>query len=529
MTRNMHETETGAMNRFAMMDTIEAVMALNDLEQEGNPAALPELFEYIDLPGIDEATEIMARNLVHTLIEGRKDYVLLGLAKGGPATQDICVFHAGRMGLKEAAPVLVEKLEHETDSSEIQELLRALGNMADPALAKLIREYISDRNTFVAMAAIEALGSPANTFVAPELVELLSGDDSLRACSAAEALGKIGDPVAVKGLAEHIHHDHSVVRKTIITALANLGDKALGDVSAKLKSVDHDEVIMAANVLGMIGSAKAIDGLNTVTKHDNANVRFAVYEALGLINSMQASLSLVPGLRDEDFSVVCAVVTGLEQHPVADVVVKVTELLNDDDAARKSAVKAVVDTRATALFKHLFNERRLMKDIVDQLAKTKSKEGIEAFLEASDAIDNKVTQKGVQALLNKALKNIAVGSLTILAADDSKTMRYLYESTLPELGYDVITAVDGEDLVEQFKTHKVDLIITDMNMPGKNGIEATKSVREDLLSSIPIIMVTTESQSSQKQEATAAGVNDFLTKPFTSEGLGEAIVRLTQA
>jgi len=68
-----------------------------------------------------------------------------------------------------------------------------------------------------------------------------------------------------------------------------------------------------------------------------------------------------------------------------------------------------------------------------------------------------------------------------------------------------------------------DLIITDLNMPGKNGVELSKAIRKNWSSSLPIVLATTESEQSQKDHAKAAGVNAFLTKPVSRELLEETV------
>ena len=108
----------------------------------------------------------------------------------------------------------------------------------------------------------------------------------------------------------------------------------------------------------------------------------------------------------------------------------------------------------------------------------------------------------------------------IMTADDSTSVRQMVTFTLKQGGYEVVEAVDGKDALQKLGSHKVDMLITDLNMPNLDGIGLIKGARA--LSGckfIPIIMLTTESQDSRKQEGKAAGATGWIVKPFKPEQL----------
>jgi len=108
----------------------------------------------------------------------------------------------------------------------------------------------------------------------------------------------------------------------------------------------------------------------------------------------------------------------------------------------------------------------------------------------------------------------------IMTADDSASVRQMVTFTLKQGGYEVVEAVDGKDALQKLGSHKVDMLITDLNMPNLDGIGLIKGARA--LSGckfIPIIMLTTESQDSRKQEGKAAGATGWIVKPFKPEQL----------
>ena len=109
---------------------------------------------------------------------------------------------------------------------------------------------------------------------------------------------------------------------------------------------------------------------------------------------------------------------------------------------------------------------------------------------------------------------------TIMTADDSASVRQMVSFTLKQAGYDVVEAVDGQDAFDKLKNNSVNMLITDLNMPNIDGIELIKKVRgESKYRFMPIIMLTTESQASKKQDGKAAGATGWIVKPFKPEQL----------
>ena len=108
----------------------------------------------------------------------------------------------------------------------------------------------------------------------------------------------------------------------------------------------------------------------------------------------------------------------------------------------------------------------------------------------------------------------------IMTADDSASVRQMVAFTLKQNGYDVIEAVDGQDALQKLGAKKVDMLLTDLNMPKLDGIGLIKGVRASALNKfIPIVMLTTESQDSKKAEGKAAGATGWIVKPFKPEQL----------
>jgi two-component system chemotaxis response regulator CheY len=116
--------------------------------------------------------------------------------------------------------------------------------------------------------------------------------------------------------------------------------------------------------------------------------------------------------------------------------------------------------------------------------------------------------------------------MKIITIDDSSTMRRIIKNTLERIGYggDILEAEDGKQALSVLSKNKVDLIITDWNMPNMDGLSFVKAIRSmHEWDDVPIIMVTTEAAKEDILEALKAGVNNYIVKPFTPEVLKEKI------
>jgi two-component system chemotaxis response regulator CheY len=109
---------------------------------------------------------------------------------------------------------------------------------------------------------------------------------------------------------------------------------------------------------------------------------------------------------------------------------------------------------------------------------------------------------------------------TIMAVDDSTSMRQMVSFTLQSVGYEVLEAANGEEALKLAKTKKFDLVIADLNMPNMDGVSLIKSLRSlKDYKFTPILILTTESQDLKRQEGKAAGATGWIVKPFNPEQL----------
>lgn len=119
-------------------------------------------------------------------------------------------------------------------------------------------------------------------------------------------------------------------------------------------------------------------------------------------------------------------------------------------------------------------------------------------------------------------------SLSVLAVDDSRTMRDMLRISLVSAGMEITTAEDGLDGLETLERLQPDAIISDVNMPRMDGFAFIEAVRRiDRLRATPILMLTTESAPEMKARARNAGATGWIVKPFDPQKLVAALHMVT--
>jgi two-component system, chemotaxis family, chemotaxis protein CheY len=120
-----------------------------------------------------------------------------------------------------------------------------------------------------------------------------------------------------------------------------------------------------------------------------------------------------------------------------------------------------------------------------------------------------------------------------LIVDDSLVMRKIVERSLRQAGPDSLVvweAGTGVEALEVLRANRVDLILTDINMPAMDGLELVRQIKaQNLASGVPVVMITTESSEDHVKQAIRAGARGYIRKPFTAEQVKERVLPLVQA
>jgi two-component system chemotaxis response regulator CheY len=120
-----------------------------------------------------------------------------------------------------------------------------------------------------------------------------------------------------------------------------------------------------------------------------------------------------------------------------------------------------------------------------------------------------------------------------LIVDDSTVMRKIVERALRQAGLDTLVvheAGSGSEGLDLLKARKVDLILSDINMPSMDGLEFLRQLRaQNLAPGVPVVMITTESSEEHVKQAILAGAQGYIRKPFTAEQVKERVLPLVSA
>lgn len=118
-------------------------------------------------------------------------------------------------------------------------------------------------------------------------------------------------------------------------------------------------------------------------------------------------------------------------------------------------------------------------------------------------------------------------SKTILVVDDSASIRQVVGIALKSAGYSIIEAVDGKDALTKLNGQKINLVISDVNMPNMDGITfVTEMKKQANYKFTPVIMLTTEGSEEKKKAGQAAGAKAWVVKPFKPEQMLQAVAML---
>ncbi len=123
-----------------------------------------------------------------------------------------------------------------------------------------------------------------------------------------------------------------------------------------------------------------------------------------------------------------------------------------------------------------------------------------------------------------------MNQIKALIVDDSSVMRKIVERSLRQAGIDlslVVEAGNGADALNLLKEQKVDLILSDINMPVMDGLEFVKQLQQqNIAANTPVVMITTEGSESNVMQALSCGARGYIRKPFTPEEVRDHILPL---
>ena len=524
------------LDDFRNQDFLDQITILNEISGSKDPETLPGLVELLKAPVGDTSIDYMVVNALNAVLSGNEEKVIAGLTDGHAGYRILCIRVAGEHRFKGATAPLVSVAETEADPDRLMEILTSLARIADTAALPVFRKYLGHDDPFIKSSCIEALGKledEASIDPLKAMIEESEAPDRFEVCDittwkAVEAMASFSRDDTIGFLVEKLHHKNPTVRRIITDALITIGTPSVPMLFKSFESGDTDSKILSANVLGFVGDRSGADGLVAAFDKglaDDANVRYAVYEALGRIGTMKGIICLVDGLSETDELILMAVIGGLEKHANPGMISTLTKMIIAADEQSDRLCKAVISSMATNIFDSLYEADGAGEALMDALTQSNDPETIEQFRALLTDIGGSRAEEDLDRL-----PEITTGLSKALAADDSRSMCAMHRAILTDLGFEPFMATNGEEAYEFIEQgEEFDVIITDMNMPVMDGMELVGKIRNTPgYENVPIIMVTTESEASQQELARKAGVTAFVTKPFKPDTLKAKIDEVTR-
>lgn len=473
-------------------------------------------FEDVAFP-IDEIQMVLAEKVL-----GAPDLVLDLIDDSALLNKAPLIELANLIPVGDLLPGVLARLETHTSTEQLLLLLALLKNLANPQTVSVLSEYLYSGSRELIIEAIEALANIGNHDAVGALAERLGSDreidtfilDKFAHIRTEHAFEKL---VAILGAPDAYARNHAKV------LLHKTGPVAVPSLVANLECDDADILIHTLNVLGLIGSADAIRPIRNLLHNEpsDPNVRFAAYEALGLLPVEKGAYVLTSGLVDVDGMVRVAAAKAVEKNLDHTLLAGLKNLTKSTDQEAALVVTALVDAPADDVLLHLIDESNFFKLITAYLADgahPDTRTHIEHLLQRNGRSD--LAEKIAQLGQSDAQRTECL----IYAVDDSRMILSLYKKALYQLGYEVVLFEFPESALEQIQKVKPDMVFTDLNMPNMTGVALTAEIRKFYgADALPIVMVTTQSDGTDLQEAKKAGVSEVIHKPFDTEKLQRVI------
>lgn len=443
------------------------------------------------------------------------------LKEANPAARQFLAMMAGEIQLADAVPALMDILASETDPSMIRTAIVSLGMIGEADAVSQIAEFLNYNDRYLAIAVIEALGEIAT----PEAIDMLAdrlGHDHELDRAIIEAFSKAQTPEAIEKLNETLESEHAHIRTAGKQKLGAIGAMSVRVLVRNLQRKDPDLIVHSLNVLGDIGDEAAVSAVRDLLHNEpeDANVRFAAYETLGRLPVGKGAFALAAGLEDPVDNVRSAAAKAIDRNYNALLAGGIRNMTQSDDNIAALILKTVITSQCDRIFLDLLEEETLRANALTFLNEKAHPElrSYYAGILSTNGFEDLAAQVTTKADPKSR------DSLKIYTVDDSKMLLNIYRTVLHNLGCESVAFEFPAEAVEKVREDRPDVILTDLNMPELTGIDLAKKIRKWYpKEKLPIIMVTTQQESQDFDEALSAGINGIIMKPFTESHIRAAL------
>lgn len=464
------------------------------------------------------------RNLLLAGVMKNPEQLISLLKNDSIKDKQVFVELIGEIQLEEAIPLLEELLGSSHDVPLMRECLIALGNIGSPNPTNTLSDFLYSGHRELVIAAIHALSNIDTPTSVKRLVDRMGTDSDLDILII-DALANLEDAQALDHLNKELCSQYAYIRTHVKKRLAKIGAKVIPMLVENLSSMeDPDLQVHSLNVLGYIGDASASRAVRKLLHNEpqDANVRFAAYESLGMMPLAKGAYVLAEGLTDAVDQVRIAAAKAIEWNCDEILIAGVQNLIGQGGDEAKRVVEAFLNSESHKIILSIIDMDGV-KDLIVSFLKTKAHPDLRKRY-SEFFTDKKIAGLKVDEEKNDTIRGAEEKKRLVFAVDDSRMILSIYKNTLFQLGTDAHLFEFPLSAIEKTRELKPDIIFTDLNMPDITGVELTRQLRA-LYSKeeLPIVMVTTQGDSPDHKEAYEVGVNMIVTKPFTAEDLQAAM------
>lgn len=521
---------------FSEISAKGQIRALYEISKVQDNIALYLLSFVNEQPILDENIQSKLYELLIDKACNAKDTIIELIQIKQLKRRNILIRICGELQIKPALPILIDLLLKDTDVEVLKEIIKALSLYGASAGIRAIADFIYYGNEELKQEAIFALAEIGGPAAIHQLAEAIRGDSPTDKLII-EALAEIQDKLAISKLCALMSSHFTSIRNWAMDHLVDIGSKAVPEVIESLTINDEDTIVHTLHVLGSIGDKSAVPAVVKLlsSRPDNPNIRFTAYEALEKMPSTKSAISLAVGLEDQEEQVRLAAARAINKNMSPVIAAGLKNMISPGNPNAEKIAVTILDAEAEHIFDSLIEHEHFAKSAVNYISQKAPTETKKFYLE-------KFKTRGLDVFASKIEQSISEikeeAGISICAVDDSKMMLRLYAKKIHKLGFEAKTFEFPAEAIKEIKKNKPALVITDLNMPGINGLELTRILREKYSKDqLPVLMITTQSDfvgtASSRNDAKVdnetilqTGVNMVMHKPFDDDEFDANIRKL---
>lgn len=452
------------------------------------------------------------------------------LMESAPEVRRLFIRSVGELFLTQAAPMLQEIIQQESDQKIVIEAIHALGKLRLPDAFPMLADMASLDDPQIKRAAVFAISRSGISDAVDQLIDFM-GEDEATDIATIEALAEIQDLYAMDILVNFLGSKETIVRDTAIDQLVKLGSKVVPVLVRSLQHTDENSLVHIITTLGYINDPAAVipilDILNT--QPSNPNIRQSAYEALERIDASGPLVSIVQGLLDPVETVRMSAARAISRNVSIGIAARLRFMLRELNEAAGQMVATLIDTDAAATYPYLVTEKRFKELALAHVCEKADPATRKVFLKQMTDAGQDTFVNEVSRIRAKKTKTVEK-KMRIIVIDDSIMILKMMINKLAALGFQADAFDKPELALPEILDQRPDLIITDLNMPKISGLELSRVVRKKYsLQEVPILLITTQSDyddgMQENQENTL--INQVLHKPFSDEEFSQALASLS--